>query len=91
MHLNSQSADGQIEGKLEVKSIKSNRKNRQDQHNEYGRTDSLNLFYLFIYFKIRSLTCKTEELRAWISTWNLDIVTMTEIWLKEGQDWQSTF
>lgn len=87
MHLNSQSADGQIEGKLEVKSIKSNRKNRQDQHNEYSRTDSLKCFY----FKIRSLTCKTEELRAWISTWNLDIVTMTEIWLKEGQDWQSTF
>jgi len=41
-----------------------------------------------ICFNARSVTGKADELRAWISTWNYDVVAITETWLREGKDWQ---
>ena len=41
-----------------------------------------------LYFNARSGAGKTDELRALMLTRNLDVVAVTETWLKEGQDWQ---
>ena len=29
-----------------------------------------------------------DELKAWIDTWNYDVVAISETWLQEGCDWQ---
>ena len=31
---------------------------------------------------------KAGELRAWMGTWDWDIIAITQTRLKEGQDWQ---
>jgi len=41
-----------------------------------------------IYFNARGLTGKADELRTWVDTWDWDITTTTETWLREGQDRQ---
>ncbi|XP_069768195.1 uncharacterized protein [Narcine bancroftii] len=41
-----------------------------------------------IYFNARSIVNKVDELKAWTDTWGHDIVTISETWLQEGQDWQ---
>ena len=41
-----------------------------------------------VYFNARSIVGKADELRAWIDTWNYDIIAISETWLQEGQDWQ---
>ena len=41
-----------------------------------------------IYFNARSIAGKADELRAWIDTWNYDVIAISETWLQEGQDWQ---
>ncbi|XP_059826924.1 uncharacterized protein LOC132394603 [Hypanus sabinus] len=41
-----------------------------------------------IYFNARSIVRKVDELKAWIDTWNYDVVAISETWLQEGCDWQ---
>ena len=41
-----------------------------------------------ICFNAGSVTGKADGLRAWIRTWNCDVVTISETWLREGEEWQ---
>ena len=39
-----------------------------------------------VYFNARSIRNKCDELRAWIHTWNYDVMAITETWLAPGQE-----
>ena len=41
-----------------------------------------------VCFNARSVAGKTDELRALMFVRQLDVVAVTETWLREGQDWQ---
>jgi len=41
-----------------------------------------------IYYIARGLTGEGDELRAWMGTWDWDIIAIAETWRREGQDWQ---
>ncbi|WP_221627803.1 endonuclease/exonuclease/phosphatase family protein, partial [Proteus mirabilis] len=64
-----------------------NSQGRKEKNREQGRIDKLNC----IYFNARGLTGKADELRAWLGTWDPDIIAITETWLRDGQDWQLMF
>lgn len=59
------------------------RKDRQGTKHKCSQLEGLKC----VYFNARSIRNKGDELRAWISTWNYDVVAVTETWLEEGQDW----
>ena len=41
-----------------------------------------------VCFNAKSVTGKTDELRALMCVRQLDVVAVTETWFREGQDWQ---
>ncbi|PLS49478.1 hypothetical protein CYV29_15670, partial [Carnobacterium maltaromaticum] len=59
-------------------------KSRQGADDERKGTGGLRC----ICFNARSVVGKADELRAWISTWEYDVIAITETWLREGHDWQ---
>jgi len=40
-----------------------------------------------VYFNARIISNKMGEFKAWIGTWNYDVVAITETWLAQGQEW----
>jgi len=70
-------------GELQTEASQIKRKSRHGVV-EHSGTSGLQC----ICFNARHITNKTDGLGAWISTWNYDVVAVTETWLKEGQDWQ---
>ena len=40
-----------------------------------------------VYFNARSIRNKVDELAAWISTWEFDVVAISETWIEQGQEW----
>ena len=40
-----------------------------------------------VYFNARSVRSKVGELAAWVTTWDFDVVAISETWIEQGQEW----
>jgi len=68
-------------------SSKDKRNKTRAKCTKHDRTDGLSC----VCFNARNMTGMADEFKAWITTWNYDIVATTETWMKEGQQWQLIF